>query len=85
MRNRLLRAALAAAAIATLGACASVRGSIPERAWANGYAMSQSDAYYQTMSGDLSLGTQSKLRAAANPRYMNWKSTNYPAFKHWDY
>ena len=85
MRNRLLRAALAASALATLSGCASVRGAIPERAWANGNAMSQSNAYYQTMSGDLSLGTQMKLRNSANPRYMNHREVNFPAFRHWDY
>jgi hypothetical protein len=86
MRNRLLlRAALAATLTATLGACASVRSSIPERAWRNGEAMSQSNAYSRAMSGDLSLGTQMKLRSSANPRYLNHREVNYPAFGRWDY
>jgi hypothetical protein len=83
MRNRLLvRAALAAFATATLGACASFGN---ERAWANGQAMSNSRAYRQTMSGDMSFTTQMKLRSAANPRYMNHRDTPYAPFGRWEY
>lgn len=80
MRIRsLARAALAAAAVASLGACASV----PERAWANGQAMSQSRAYYQAMNGDMSLTTHSKLRTAANPYIMGHREVRYAPFSHW--
>jgi hypothetical protein len=65
MRTRLLvRAALAAFAIATLSACAS----IPERAWANGRAMSTSDAYNRAMRGDLSLSNTRNLMSSSDPR-----------------
>ena len=80
MRDRLLlRAALAACAFATLGGCAS----IPERAWANGQAMSNSIAYDRAMSGDMSLQTVSQLKAAANPRRLNQRDVAYPPFTHW--
>ena len=81
MRIRsLVRAALAAAAVATLGACAT----IPERAWANGQAMSNSRVYNQAMRGDMSLRTQSQLRQAADPRWLNHQQLPYKPFSHWD-
>ncbi len=65
MRIRLLvRTALVACTVATLGACAS----IPERAWSNGRAMSNSQAYYRAISGDRSLATQRELMSASDPR-----------------
>jgi hypothetical protein len=77
MRTRLIiRTALAIAAVATLGACASIN----ERAWANGQAMSGSHAYSRAMSGDMSMKNVSRLYTAANPRFMNWRETAYPAF-----
>ena len=82
MRNRLLlRAALAACAIATLGGCASFQ--VSERAWANGQAMSNSIAYDRAMMGDMSLQTVSQLKAAANPRRLNQRDVAYPPFSHW--
>jgi hypothetical protein len=79
MRNRLLRLALAGIGIATLGACASV----PERAWSNGRAMSNSRAYRQAMSGDMSLNTQRQLQSAADPRRLNYRERQYVPFTHW--
>jgi hypothetical protein len=80
MRIRpIIRAALAATAIATLGACAT----IPERAWANGQAMSNSRAYSQAMRGNMSLTTQSKLRQAADPRYLNHREMPFKPFTQW--
>jgi hypothetical protein len=79
MRNRLTRAALAAAALATLGACAS----IPERAWANGQAMSSSRAYQRAMAGDMSLQTQTRLKAGASPLRLRSREVAYPAFGDW--
>ena len=80
MRTRMLvRFALAAFAIAALGACAT----IPERAWANGQAMSNSRAYRQAMNGDMSLTTQTQLRSAADPRRLNHRELPYAPFTHW--
>ena len=64
MRKLLVRTAIAAFAIATLGACVT----IPERAWANGQAMSASREYRMAMSGDMSLQTMRSLRSSADPR-----------------
>jgi hypothetical protein len=80
MRTRpLIRAALALCALATLGACAS----IPERAWSNGRAMSQSRAHNQAVNGDMSLTTHSQLRTSANPRLLNHRERPYTPFTHW--
>jgi hypothetical protein len=80
MRTRtLVRAALTACALATLGA----RATIPERAWANGQAMSNSRAYRQATNGDMSLTTQNQLRAAANPRRLNHREVQFQPFTHW--
>jgi hypothetical protein len=80
MRIRLLaRLTLAAAAIVMLGACVT----IPERARANGQAMSNSRAYRQAMSGDMSLTTQTKLRTAANPVRLNHRELPYAPFSQW--
>lgn len=80
MRTRLIvRAALAACAIATLGACAT----IPERAWANGRAMSSSRAHHKAMAGDMSLQTHSRLKAGANPLRLRHREVAYPAFGDW--
>ena len=80
MRTRLLvRTAFVVFAVALLGGCAT----LPERAWANGQAMSNSRAYRQAMSGDMSLRTQSELRTAANPRRLNHQEYPYAPFTHW--
>jgi hypothetical protein len=80
MRTRLfVRTALLTFAVAMLGACATV----PERAWANGQAMSNSRAYRQAMSGDMSLTTHSELRTAANPLRLNHRERPYAPFTHW--
>ena len=63
MRRLLVRTALAAFAIATLGACVT----IPERAWANGQAMSATREYQMKLSGDRSFNTQRSLYSKSNP------------------
>jgi hypothetical protein len=64
MRIRLLvRITLAAAGIATLGACATV----PERAWNNGRALSTSQAYQRAIRGDMSLSTHRQLLSESSP------------------
>lgn len=80
MRIRtIVRATLTVAALAALGGCATV----PERAWANGQAMSSSHAYRKAMSGDLSLDTQKRLKSAANPLRLRYREVPYPAFGEW--
>ena len=63
MRRLLARTALAAAVIATLGACVT----IPERAWANGQGMSATPEYQMKLAGDRSFNTQRSLYAKSNP------------------
>ena len=66
MRTLLVRAALAAVIVASLGACMT----IPERAWVNGQAMSASPDYQKAMWGmDLRerMAAQRSLQSAANP------------------
>jgi hypothetical protein len=80
MRIRtILRATLAAVAVAAVTGCAGVS----QRAWANGQAMSSSRAYQKAMSGDLSLDTQKRLKAAANPLRLRHREVPYPAFGEW--
>ena len=63
MRRMLGRIALALLAAGTLGACAT----IPERAWANGQAMTQSRGYAAVMSGNRSVRAYQALYSEANP------------------
>jgi hypothetical protein len=80
MRFRnIARAVAALAAVAALGACAS----IPQRAWSNGQAMSSSLAYQKAMSGDMSLDTHRRLKAGANPLRLRHREVAYPAFGEW--
>ena len=65
MRTRLLvRITLAAAGVASLGACAT----IPERAWNNGRALNTSQAYQRAIRGDMSLSTHRQLLSDSDPR-----------------
>jgi hypothetical protein len=64
MRTRLIvRFALAAAGLATLGACAT----IPERAWANGRGMTSTPEYQMKLNGDFSFDTQRRLYVKSSP------------------
>jgi hypothetical protein len=64
MRTHLaVRLALAAAGLATLGACAR----IPERAWANGRGMTSTPAYQMKLNGDISFDTQRNLYVHSSP------------------
>ena len=57
MRRLLVRTALAAFAIASLGACVT----IPERAWNNGRAMVATQEYRQKMSPEMAFATPGEL------------------------
>lgn len=57
MRKLLVRTVLAAAAIATLGACASIN----ERAWANGQGMSSTRELQAKMSPGMAFATPGEL------------------------
>ena len=74
-----VRIALAAAALATLGACAS----IPQRAWRNGEAMTQSRAYSEVLSGNPSFQAHRQLQSSLDPRRLNYREVPYPPFGQW--
>jgi hypothetical protein len=57
MRKLLVRTALAAAAISTLGACASIN----ERAWANGQGMSATSELRTKMRPEMAFATPGEL------------------------
>jgi hypothetical protein len=65
MRKLILRTAIAAFAIASLGACVT----IPERAWANGQGMSATQEYRMKMNtlGSLDFNRQRALYSRSNP------------------
>jgi len=65
MRKLIVRTALAAFAIASLGACVT----IPERAWANGQGMSATQEYRNKMNtlGQLDFNSQRALYSRSNP------------------
>ncbi len=70
---------LALAAVASLGACAT----IPQRAWDNGRAMSQSRAFRAAASGDMSVRTHRELYSSADARRIGYSERAYPAFGDW--
>ena len=76
-----VRAAVALAGLATLGACAS----IPKRAWANGEAMTHSRAYESVMSGNQSIQAHKELMWSLNPRMLNYQQKSYTPFTNWWY
>lgn len=76
-----VRLAILAAGLASLGACAS----IPQRAWANGQAMTASRAYRSVMSGNMSMQAHRELMWSLNPRLLNYRQVDYPAFGQWWY
>jgi hypothetical protein len=76
-----VRLAIVAGACAALGACAS----IPQRAWANGQAMTASRAYRSVMGGNMSMQSHRELMGALDPRRLNFREVNYPAFGQWWY
>ena len=76
-----VRAAVALAGLATLGACAS----IPKRAWANGEAMTSSRAYQSVMSGNQSIQAHKELMWSLNPRLLNYQQKAYTPFTNWWY
>lgn len=81
MLRTAVRIAIVAAGLASLGACAS----IPQRAWANGEAMTSSRAYRSVMSGNTSMQAHRELMSSLNPRRLNFREVNYPAFGQWWY
>ncbi len=79
--HSVVRAAIVIAGLSSLGACAS----IPERAWANGRAMTQSRAYQAVMAGDRSVQTFHQLNYSLNPRRLNYTELAYQPFSQWWY
>ncbi|MEP6495057.1 MAG: hypothetical protein ABJF01_20385 [bacterium] len=67
------------ACAATLGACAS----IPQRAWRNGEAMSQSRAFQSVLGGNMSMESHRALQTSLDPLRLNYREVAYPAFGHW--
>jgi hypothetical protein len=76
MSKSLIRTMLALVAAGSLGACAS----IPQRAWANGEAMSSSRAYWQVMSGSTSFRAHRELQSSLDPLRLNYQEVAFPAF-----
>jgi len=76
MSKSLIRTTLALLAAGTLGACAS----IPQRAWANGEAMTSSRAYREVMSGNNSFRAHRELGASLDPLPLNYQEVAFPAF-----
>jgi hypothetical protein len=74
-----IRLALAAAALAALGACVS----IPQRAWYNGEAMAQSRAYREVLSGNPSFQAHRQLQSSLDPRRLQYTEVAYPPFGQW--
>ena len=76
-----LRIAIAAAVMGGLGACVH----IPQRAWANGQAMTQSRAYESVMSGNKSIQAHKELMWSLNPLRVNYQEKAYAPFGDWWY
>lgn len=76
MSKSLIRGTLALLAAGSLGACAS----IPQRAWANGAAMSSSRAYWEIMAGNNSFRTHRELQSSLDPLRLNYQEVAFPAF-----
>lgn len=74
-----IRIALAAASLVALGACAS----IPQRAWRNGEAMSQSRAYQRAMSGEYGFTVARHMEQSLDPLRLGYREVAYPAFGQW--
>lgn len=74
-----VRAAIVVAGFATLGACAS----IPQRAWRNGEAMTESRAYRSVLGGNQSMQAHRELQSSLDPRRLNYREVAYPAFGFW--
>jgi DNA-binding transcriptional regulator LsrR (DeoR family) len=73
------RAAVAIICIGALGACAS----IPQRAWRNGEAMTQSRAYQAVMSGNMSFQVHRQLQQSLDPLRLNYREVAFPPFGQW--
>lgn len=76
-----IRSAVVVVTLAALGACAS----IPQRAWANGEAMTSSRAYRSVLSGNQSIQAHRELQSSLDPRRLNFREVAYPAFGDWWY
>jgi len=81
LTGTLVRIALLAAGLVSLGACAS----IPQRAWANGEAMTSGRAYRSVMSGNMSMQAHRELMWSLNPRELNYQQLSYKPFSQWWY
>jgi hypothetical protein len=73
------RSMLALAVAAALNACAS----IPQRAWANGQAMTTSRGYQAVMSGNNSFTAQRALHSGADPFKALYRQRDYQPFAEW--
>jgi hypothetical protein len=76
-----MRIAIVASCLGTLSACVS----IPQRAWANGEAMTASRAYSAVQNGDNSIQAHRRLQSTLDPRRLNYREVAYPAFGNWWY
>ena len=82
-RAPLLGKAIRVAAFIAAGAALAGCVSIPQRAWANGRAMSQSIEYQRAMNGDMSFSTHRALEDRLNPMLTNMSEVAYPYMPTW--
>ena len=77
-----VRIAIMAAGLASLGACAS----IPQRAWLNGEAMTASRGYRSVMGGNMSMESHRALQSSYNTAHMSFNTAqSYTPFGQWWY
>ncbi len=75
--RRAVQTAAALLALGLLGGCVS----IPQRAWRNGEAMSQSRAYEEVMGGSKSFRAHRELESSLNPLRLGYgQERAYPGF-----
>jgi hypothetical protein len=79
LAHSLVRVGVILSAVSLVGACAS----IPQRAWDNGRAMSQSRAFRAAASGDMSVRTHRELLTSADARRIGYSERAYQAFGDW--
>lgn len=78
----LVRLAIIAVGLASLGACAS----IPQRAWLNGQAMTASRGYQSVMSGNMSIQAHRALQSSYNSAHLSFSTEKgYTPFSQWWY
>jgi len=82
MLGTVVRIAIIAAGLGSLGACAS----IPQRAWLNGEAMTASRGYRSVMSGNMSMESHRAMQSSYNTGHLSFTTAkSYTPFSQWWY